>query len=85
MRIIRTFSFKQDYKRLSEKIRKRAENKLRLFLQNPRHPSLQTRKLQSDPTGKTWYGRITRNYRFTFEIEGDTYLLKNIGSHEEIL
>ena len=85
MRIIRSFSFKQDYKRLPEKNQKQAENKLRLFLQNPRHPSLQTRKLQSDSTRKTWYGRITHNYRFTFEIEGDTYLLKNIGSHEEIL
>ena len=85
MNIIRTESFKQDYKRLPSKIQRRAEKQFRLFAQNPRHPSLQTRKLRSDPTGKTWYGRITHSYRFTFETQGETYLLKSIGSHEEII
>lgn len=85
MKILRTGAFKQDYNRLPQEIQRRAEKQLRLFIQNPRHPSLQTRKLRSDPTGKTWYGRITRDYRFTFEIQGETYLLKSIGSHEGIL
>ena len=85
MKILRTEAFKQDYNRLPQEIQRRAEKQLRLFIQNPHHPSLQTRKLRSDPTGKTWYGRITRDYRFTFEIQGETYLLKSIGSHSEIL
>jgi len=80
-----TEGFKIDYQYLPQKIQKQVDRKLRLFLQNPRHPSLQVRKLQSDPTGKTWYGRITRGYRFTFQIEGKAYILLNVGKHEKIL
>ena len=66
-----TESFKADYQRLPRSIQRQTDKKLRLFLQNPRHPSLQVRKLQRDTTGKTWYGRITRDYRFTFRIDGE--------------
>ncbi len=29
-----------------------------------------------------WEGRITRNYRFTFTRESDTYTLRRIGPHD---
>ena len=29
-----------------------------------------------------WEGRITRDYRFTFEIVGDLYKLRHIGPHD---
>jgi len=29
-----------------------------------------------------WDGRITKDYRFTFQIIGDTYILRRIGKHD---
>ena len=29
-----------------------------------------------------WEGRITRDYRFTFEIIGEVYKLRHIGKHD---
>jgi hypothetical protein len=29
-----------------------------------------------------WEGRITQGYRFTFQIVGDIYLLRRIGTHD---
>ena len=49
-------------------------------MQNPRHPSLQTEKMEG--LDNIWKGRITQNYRFTFRIEGNTYILQRIGSHD---
>ena len=29
-----------------------------------------------------WEGRITKGYRFTFQVRQDTYLLRRIGTHD---
>ena len=29
-----------------------------------------------------WEARVTRGYRFTFAIEGDTYIFYRIGPHD---
>lgn len=47
MRLIRTDSFKRDFRRLSEPVKRSAEKALRFFVANPRHPSLRTKKPQS--------------------------------------
>jgi len=85
MRLRYTEPFLEAYSNFPEKLKKQVDKQLKLLLQNPRHPSLQARKLKSDPTGKTWYGRITKRYRFTFEIEHDVYTLRTIGPHDKIL
>jgi mRNA-degrading endonuclease YafQ of YafQ-DinJ toxin-antitoxin module len=80
MRIRQERQFAEDLARLPAHIQKRAQQKLALFLANPRHPSLQTHKM--DGWGDIWEGRITDDYRFTFRIEGDLYKLRRIGTHE---
>jgi mRNA-degrading endonuclease RelE of RelBE toxin-antitoxin system len=82
MRFERTAAFKRDFAALPEDIQRRAEKQLTRFLQNPRHPSLRVGKLEG--SGDIYYGRITRNYRFTFEWRGDTIFLRRIGPHEII-
>ena len=32
-----------------------------------------------------WEARVSRSLRMTFEIEGDTIVLRNIGRHDETL
>ena len=80
MRIVTTKTFEDDYAALPENIKTLANRKLRLFMQNPRHPSLRMKKMH-DPRDIR-EGRITKNYRFTFQIEGDIYLLRRIGTHD---
>ena len=70
----------KEWAELPESVKARARKQLALFMQNPRHPSLQTEKLEG--FGGIWKGRITQKYRFTFLIEGDAYILRRIGPHD---
>jgi len=85
MRTSRTNHFKRDFQRLPASIKRRAEKALRLFVANFRHPSLRAKKMegQRDPEGRDiWEARVSRSYRFTFAIAGDTYILYRIGPHD---
>lgn len=80
MKVARDPRFIRDFAGLPASIQERAEKKLALFLQNPRHPSLQTHKMEGGR--EIWEGRITEDYRFTFRIVGDLYQLRRIGTHD---
>jgi mRNA-degrading endonuclease RelE of RelBE toxin-antitoxin system len=80
VRVARDPRFTRDFAALPAAIQERAEKKLALFLENPRHPSLQTKKMEGQ--SDIWEGRITDDYRFTFQIEGDLYKLRRIGTHD---
>ena len=79
MRIQEQQRFRQDFLALPETIKRRAVKQLALFLTDPRHPSLQVKKMKGHD--RIWEGRITRDYRFTFQIEGEAYVLRRIGPH----
>lgn len=64
MRVARDPRFTRDFAALPAPIQERAEKKLALFLRNPRHPSLQTHKMEGHRN--IWESRITDDYRFTF-------------------
>jgi mRNA-degrading endonuclease RelE of RelBE toxin-antitoxin system len=72
--------FVQDYKKLPPLLRKRTDEKLKLLLSNPQHPSLGLKKMKGLPD--IWEGRITKNYRFTFQIQGGVFILRKIGTHD---
>jgi mRNA interferase RelE/StbE len=74
-----TRSFKKGYQKLPVKIKEQAKKQLRLLANNPHHPSLNLKKM-NDPRN-IWEGRITYSYRFTFQIDGDLYILRNSGTY----
>jgi len=80
MKIIRGTRFKKEFKRLPEHVRTRATKQLALLLENPHHPSLQTKKMEGHRGIRE--GRISRGYRFTFEMKKEALVLRRIGSHE---
>ena len=80
MKLRPTPDFTEQYEKLAPSTQKRTDEKLQLLLIDPRHPSLQIKKMRGFEG--IWEGRISRNYRFTFQIEGDTYILRKIGQHE---
>lgn len=88
MNLIRTDRFKNDFKRLPKHLQRRTEKALRLFAENVRHPSLRAKKMegQLDTEGREiWEARVTKAYRFTFQIRKDAYILRRVGPHEEVL
>lgn len=80
MQLFFTPSFIRDYRALPVRLQKITDKQLTLFLADPRHPSLQIKKMQ-DPRN-IWEGRITRGYRFTFQVEGNVYILRRLGMHD---
>lgn len=71
--------FQKDYKSLPRGIQKQFEKAIRLFEENPRHPSLRVKKMEG--TADIWEARVTQSYRFTFNWEGDVVSLRRIGTH----
>ena len=80
MILARTRRFKKEFEALPSPIQVRARKQFALFLTNPRHPSLQIKKMRGHQN--LWEGRITQNYRFTFRVEGETFFLLRIGTHD---
>jgi mRNA-degrading endonuclease YafQ of YafQ-DinJ toxin-antitoxin module len=85
MRIVRTDSFKRDYKRLPAHIQKRTEKALKLLVADFRYPSLRTKKMSGvfDPLGRDLFeASVTKSYRIIFTIVGDSFLVYRIGPHD---
>ena len=80
MKLFFTYSFIRDYHALPDQLQKTVDKKLKLFLDNRRHPSLNIKKMQ-DPRD-IWEGRITQGYRFTFQMKGEVVILRRLGTHD---
>lgn len=83
MKLFLSSSFEKDYKKLLRSIQEQCDRQLLVLLKNPHHPSLRTSKIQG--FRNIWEGRITKSYRFTFQIAKDLYIIRRVGKHNEIL
>jgi len=72
--------FVKDYTRLPARLRDSVDKQIRLLLADPRHPSLDLKKMR-DPRD-IWRFKVTAGYRVTLQIEGDTYILRRVGPHD---
>ncbi len=63
-------SFWSEYGQLSDDIRQSARKTYRLWVQNPFHPSLHFKCINSQEG--IWSVRVTRSYRVLGVLEGDT-------------
>lgn len=61
---------------------KRIQKQLRLFEQNPRHPSLRLHKLKGN-LQNTWSLSVDRGFRLLF-IEDENYYFFDMGEHKDI-
>ncbi|MCC6158652.1 MAG: hypothetical protein IT350_11425 [Deltaproteobacteria bacterium] len=76
----RTAAFEKDYARLPQSVKDAFWEQVALLFTNPRHPSLDIKKMQGHRD--IWRGKISRGYRFTFEIDGEFYRFRRIGPHD---
>ena len=79
MKIVFSNSFEKEYKKLPAKIQKLLDGQLIMLLENSKYPSLRVKKMQGRIN--IWEGRITQNYRFTFEKTNNTYTIRRAGTH----
>jgi len=83
VKIIRTARFKKAWKELSEEDKGLARKALKNLAADLRYPALKVKKIKG--VEHIWEARVSRSVRMTFEIEGDTIILRNIGRHDETL
>lgn len=79
MKVQRTDRFKKDYQKLPFEIQQRVDQKLRLLVQDFRHPSLRVHKIKG--VEGLWEFSVTMNYRVIFEIKEDCLILLAVGPH----
>ena len=83
MKLYPTKDFIERYEGLPQRIQKQADKQLRLLLQKLHHPSLRIKKMKG--VKNIWEARVTKHYRFSFEIRGDAYILRRVSKHNEVL
>jgi hypothetical protein len=78
MRHFASPKFWEAYERLPEQVRALADKNYTLLKQNPRHPSLQFKKV-----GRFWSVRVGLRYRALAVESGDDLVWFWIGSHAD--
>lgn len=73
--------FVRDYQALPEDLKAEVDKAIRLLLEDSRHPSLQVKKMQPKSRG-IFEVRVTQGYRLTFHIDGNTFVLRRVGTHD---
>jgi hypothetical protein len=71
--------FSRDYRKAPPEVQRAFDKQVLLLQQNLGHPSLRAKKY--DESRDLWQCRVTRDWRFYFTLEGDTYYLHEIRSH----
>ena len=79
MRVRFTTRSRRQYADASPEIQRAFDRRLALLLQDIRHPSLRAKKY--DEAHDIWQARVTKGWRFYFQIEGDTYLILSLIPH----
>ena len=80
--LVFTETFKKNYGDLPPSLQNRFDRKLELFLQDPKHPSLNIHRYHGRED--VWEGYVNKAYRFTFFITQIAITFRNIGPHAMI-
>lgn len=83
MNFIETSRFKRAYKSLPNDTKVRVKESLRMLAVNIKYPSLHTKKIKG--TKDIWEARVSLDYRITFQIVKDYFVLRNVGHHDTTL
>ena len=83
MKVARTARFKKAWEQLTGREKALARKAITNLAVNIRYPALRVKKIQG--TEDIWEARVSYSLRITFQIEGSTIILRNIGHHNEAL
>jgi mRNA-degrading endonuclease RelE of RelBE toxin-antitoxin system len=81
--ILFTEQFEQAYEKLTNAEKRSVRKALTLLGDNPKYPSLRVKKMEG---GKDiWEARPSKRLRMTFEMDGETIAMRNVGEHDKVL
>ena len=83
MNIYFSDNFLDSIKRMSPAEKKVLKKKLDLLVDNPKHPSLRTKKIKGSEG--IFEASVNMDIRMTWEFYKDGILLRNIGRHDKTL
>jgi mRNA interferase RelE/StbE len=83
VKIARTARFHKAWKELNEDEKELAKKALRNMASDLRYPALRVKKMKG--VEGIWEARVSQTLRITFQIQGDTIILRNIGRHDDTL
>ncbi|MBI4285170.1 MAG: hypothetical protein HY670_04615 [Chloroflexi bacterium] len=83
MEVLFTEQFEQAYERLTTAEKRSVRKALTLLGDNPKHPGLRVKKMEGRQN--IWEGRSSKRLRMTFEIAGETIVMRNVGEHDKVL
>ena len=85
MNLVYTERFAEAASRLSKEARAKLPKALKLLAEDPRHPSLQTKKIQGLSEHEIFEARLDQKIHFSFQVQGDFIILRNIDDHDACL
>ncbi len=83
MKIARTARFKRAWEQLTKGEKALAWKAITNMAVNIRYPALRVKKIKG--VRNIWEARVSHSLRMTFQIEGSTIILRNIGHHDDTL
>ena len=83
MEVLFTEQFEQAYSRLTGQEKQSVLKAIAFLGENPRHPGLHVKKMEG--RGNVWEARVSRRLRMTFEMSGETIIMRNVGEHDVVL
>jgi len=81
MRVDTAPKFRANLLKFPLTVQKKLAKQIDFLVKDLRHPSLRAKKY--DESRGIWQGRVDRNVRFYFLINGSRYILLNIKKHSK--
>jgi len=81
VKIARTARFKKAWEQLTKGEKALARKAITNLALDIRYPALRVKKIKG--VGNIWEARVSLSLRMTFQIEGNTIILRNVGRHDE--
>ena len=83
MEILLTEQFEAAYGKLSAVDKRSVRKSITMLGGNPRYPGLHVKKMEGHRS--IWEARPSDRLRMTFEMTGDTIIMRNVGEHDKVL
>jgi len=83
VQLVRSERSKQAYRKLELTEQELMKKALRQLIIDRSYPGLRVKRIQG--TEGIWEMRAGRDIRITFEISGESYVLRNVGHHDAAL
>ena len=83
MKVVFTEQFEQAYEKLTSAEKRSVRKALSLLGDNPKYPGLRVKKMEGKQN--VWEARPSKRLRMTFEMVGETIVMRNVGEHDKVL